>query len=767
MKKKLLIFIMLLTIVGYSLAQVISDFEVIPMNLMVGGYDDLSKITVVPNPDPSGINTSGWVAKFNRDMDGVPWGGFWCPLPVAVDVTVNKYVHVKVWKPRFSPVKFKLEGGAAGTIEIASMNPQATTGAWEDMVFDFTSKTGTYPVIAFMPDFMDPVGLTEDIVIYFDDIVVNNDPTPGSAPAYVMEDYEQIPLNLMTGDPVIDLSSMIIVKNPHPSGINASNYVVQFFRDKDGVPWEGFWSPTTVDVTTNKYMHVKVWKPRISPIKFKIEKPGEQHEVLSMNAQTVTNGWEDIVINFSAYTGAWTIIAFLPDFADPVGLNEDMIMYFDDIILNNYPAFYDSVRITGQPQNKTICINEPVSFSVQALSGVPLFYQWQKNQININNAIDSVFSIYDVNSTDHGLYRCIVSNAFDADTSYEAVLTVRDSVPPSQIFGSANIEELEISTYSVTAQPDHIYIFSIEGGSVINYTNNSVTVHWGLHGLGHVFLVEMNHEGCFGDTVILNINIMVHQIPKIIDNPVSQFVCEGEDVEFGALAVGMEPLNYQWQKDGVNIQDAINRQYMIFDPHFEDQGAYRCIVVNNNGADTSEAAYLTVETMPESNIYGPGNVDEYEVSNYYVIPQSYHLYNFSVIGGNEISHNENSITVQWLLTGYGYINLVESNTITGCIGDTVSVEVAIGNVGIDRLDDSNIKLYPNPTTGRFTLELKGEVSTDDVTVNIYSIWGEKVFTSLLSKERKHEFSLSDKPAGVYYISVIAGDKTETLKIILN
>jgi hypothetical protein len=217
------------------------------------------------------------------------------------------------------------------------MNPQTTTGVWEDMVFDFTSKTGTYPIIAFMPDFQDPVGLTEDIVIYFDDIVVNNDPTPGSAAAYVMEDYELIPLNLMTADPAIDLSSMIVVGNPDPAGINVSNYVVQFFRDMDGVPWEGFWSPTAVDVTDNKYMHVKVWKPRISPIKFKIEKPGENHEVLSLNAQTVTNGWEDIVIDFSAYTGAWTVIAFMPDFADPVGLTEDITIYFDDIILNNDP----------------------------------------------------------------------------------------------------------------------------------------------------------------------------------------------------------------------------------------------------------------------------------------------------------------------------------------------------------------------------------------------------------------------------------------------
>ena len=340
MKKNLLLFVLLLTMVSFVHAQVIADFEVIKMNVMQGGEADQSNITVVPNPDPTGINTSNWVGKLLRDKDGVAWCGFWCPLPEPVDVTVNKYVHVKVWKPRISPIKFKLEGGSAGTLEVTSMNPQTLTGQWEDMVFDFSSKTGTYPTIVFMPDFEDPLTLTEDIVIYFDDIVVNNDPTPNTEPAYVMENFEElIKLNVMINDPATDLSSMVVAPNPDPSGINTSNYVVDFLRDKDGVPWGGFWSalPAPIDVTTNKYIHVKVWKPIISPLKFKIEKPGDNHEIYPMNEQTLTEGWEDIVFDFSAYTGEWTVIAFMPDFEDPVTLTDDIHIYFDDILLNNDP----------------------------------------------------------------------------------------------------------------------------------------------------------------------------------------------------------------------------------------------------------------------------------------------------------------------------------------------------------------------------------------------------------------------------------------------
>ncbi|MBK6344533.1 MAG: hypothetical protein IPF68_01145 [Bacteroidales bacterium] len=79
------------------------------MNYLLGGAEDLSSMTILPNPDKSGINISDYVIKFNRDKDGVPWGGFWSALPAVIDVTTNKFVHVKVWKPRVSMLKFKIE----------------------------------------------------------------------------------------------------------------------------------------------------------------------------------------------------------------------------------------------------------------------------------------------------------------------------------------------------------------------------------------------------------------------------------------------------------------------------------------------------------------------------------------------------------------------------------------------------------------------------------------------------------------------------------
>jgi len=184
MKKLLLIFVLMLAMAGFTKAQVVADFESgtspFVMHSMANGHldADTTNFAVVDNPDASGINTSTKVVKFTRAFDGNPWAGFWTALDDSIDVTTNKFMHVKVLKTRISPLHFKLEGGPAGNSEIASKYAQTVANGWEDIVFDFRAKTGKYKTISFMPDFEDPVTLTEDIVMYFDDIILNNDSTP-------------------------------------------------------------------------------------------------------------------------------------------------------------------------------------------------------------------------------------------------------------------------------------------------------------------------------------------------------------------------------------------------------------------------------------------------------------------------------------------------------------------------------------------------------------------------------------------------------------
>lgn len=152
------------------------------MTPFANGASSLSDIMVVDNPSPSGINTSLKVVRYLRRTGG-PGAEFFAGFFAGIvdpdpNFTVNKYMHVKVYKQKVSPVRFKIEGGPAGNIEVGSTQPYATSNTWQDMVFDFTTATGSYPTIVFFPDFEDPLTNTGDIYIYFDDIELNNISTP-------------------------------------------------------------------------------------------------------------------------------------------------------------------------------------------------------------------------------------------------------------------------------------------------------------------------------------------------------------------------------------------------------------------------------------------------------------------------------------------------------------------------------------------------------------------------------------------------------------
>jgi hypothetical protein len=75
------------------------------------------------------------------------------------------------------------------------------------------------------------------------------------------------------------------------------------------------------------------------------------------------------------------------------------------------------------------------------------------------------------------------------------------------------------------------------------------------------------------------------------------------------------------------------------------------------------------------------------------------------------------------------------------------------------------KIYPNPTPGKFTLELKGDLDPSQVQVEIFGTLGERLQSKETVKSRKQEFSLSEMPTGVYMIHVSSSTKTETQKII--
>lgn len=76
-----------------------------------------------------------------------------------------------------------------------------------------------------------------------------------------------------------------------------------------------------------------------------------------------------------------------------------------------------------------------------------------------------------------------------------------------------------------------------------------------------------------------------------------------------------------------------------------------------------------------------------------------------------------------------------------------------------------IKVYPNPTTGIFTLELPEATESAAANIEIYGIMGELVQQTTMFGERSYQFNLSDKPRGIYIIRVLQGENLYMGKVI--
>jgi hypothetical protein len=114
--------------------------------------------------------------------------------------------------------------------------------------------------------------------------------------------------------------------------------------------------------------------------------------------------------------------------------------------------------------------------------------------------------------------------------------------------------------------------------------------------------------------------------------------------------------------------------------------------------------------------------------------------------------------------GYLHGYITPDNTYCGAvfnpffgIQDSIGFETA----GKDHV----IKIYPNPTTGDFIIELAGADNTTTASLTIYNMQGGKLLQRTMNGRSRVLVSLSDQPVGIYLVHVQWGGRYEVVKVI--
>jgi hypothetical protein len=98
--------------------------------------------------------------------------------------------------------------------------------------------------------------------------------------------------------------------------------------------------------------------------------------------------------------------------------------------------------------------------------------------------------------------------------------------------------------------------------------------------------------------------------------------------------------------------------------------------------------------------------------------------------------------------------------------------VNIAFVGVHDIDKNEIfgevLVYPNPSSGIYTIEMKGVLTNKNIIFNVYNALGQivykeegKSYNGFVSKQ----INLSSLTEGVYFINIIQDNKSVTAKVI--
>jgi hypothetical protein len=353
-------------------------------------------------------------------------------------------------------------------------------------------------------------------------------------------------------------------------------------------------------------------------------------------------------------------------------------------------SLYPIVSIT--PTNVSACSSgaAPINFtSSLSTNAFPLSYQWQKNNVNIPGATSPSYSIASPTLADAGSYRLVVTTVCNTANSPSATVNIDPSAPV------------------ITTQPSPSALSVCQGGTLnlsAGATNGTITYQWQRNGSNIAGAnsptysdpyVDLSEGGTYqlvasnacGSVTSQTVNVDVQfTVPSITTQPISQSICEGDNVTFSVIANYVS--NYQWTKNGVNIPGATSANYSISAAQFTDAGNYAVVLSNGCGSVTSSVATLTVNgttpimitSQPQSvNICVGSSVTFTVLANGSIGSYQWRKNGVNIPGANSATYTIPSVTP----SSAGSYDVVISSPCTGSVTSTAATLNVLNNTPVD------------------------------------------------------------------------------------
>ena len=275
------------------------DFEDPTLNYSFVDFGN-AQSSVIPNPDPSGVNTSSTVAQSVKFSGSEVWAGSFLTIDEPVDFSSLNNIAVDVWTSEVGEVvKLKLENSANPDINTEVDMTTTVNQGWETLIYDFSASdlSQDYDRVVIFFDFGN-VG--DDTSYYFDNIRLS---LPAVSNFTTVEDFQgDTPGNFSFGG----VEGVQLVSNPNPSGTNTTSTVMQFTKTEGAEVWGGMGFAVDGIINFNGTNQIKInsYAPEAGKVvKVKLETVEGNVDGLTYEfdmTTTVANQWEVLTYDFSA-----------------------------------------------------------------------------------------------------------------------------------------------------------------------------------------------------------------------------------------------------------------------------------------------------------------------------------------------------------------------------------------------------------------------------------------------------------------------------------
>lgn len=309
---------------------------------------------------------------------------------------------------------------------------------------------------------------------------------------------------------------------------------------------------------------------------------------------------------------------------------------------------------------------------------------------------------------------------------------------------------LEIQKYSITDGiiPGTQLNWRVDGGDIISgQGTNTIEVNWKDVGRRGVFVDRRNFCGA-GETSYIEVIVSDLPAPEevIAGNGI---VCQGNEETY--TMPELEGISYSWTIDGGEIIDGQGTASLTVKWNTSGAGIITVTPENSCGKAETISLPITINPLPvqPSEITGESLV-AFGEQIYSVVAEEGISYQWDLNGGGTIISGQGTASIQvvWEEEGDYVLQVKGQNSCDDSPERDLAVKVSL-ITGLEPGPDlEGLKVYPNPSHGRFIVEAEFLDQWNDA-VLITSFGQILSQTSIHSGQRKLEFY--DLKPGVYYL----------------